>query len=625
MPENQSNQNESSTGSITVREAAMMVVRASAGKRSDALKMLETNLTVFRNFGFAKMCREMKKIMLEEPAEISDIAASWVLELDPSDQTAINHVVAVLDGEEPRRIMMAKYLARLPRVPKDLVASLEVMLKEPDRDIRLTAAVALRDASEAAMGVLTVAYREANVPDRILAARAICSVAERARQDISNNEIAQMLIVLLETRESIDPEDLLEVVSLLYIVGPVAANAVPILLEILMDQALVRPETRTLILRFLGSFAERDRVVDILVQGLDQAIQRQRWLTLLMIIDSLTELNAVSALVLDKLTKLLYTPDRDSQQNALLAFKALGMHAAPAIPALVAWVGEHNDKAEAEAWAKTIGYIGPAVISPLLQLVRTADNLYVVASAVGALTLAGEDALNAIVNHVLTDPDAGIRSMAAAILHSRGKRALSALPEIVKLLESNDGEKYLDGAVLALKGFGPSGREAIPALVRFFKSGDPITRDLAKDGLINIGPEVASALRGEYRTVEPRIQQEIRQMLALWNLDIDHRDVNLEWLKKVKYLPDFLFVLQILKEEGPTFLNVLVDRLARSPLHKRKITSTGIGQWRNRLEERYKAMTGRSIELVESQSGKPWKITHEGETFLNEARYALKS
>lgn len=333
------------------------------------------------------------------------------------------------------------------------------MIGETSQQIRLRLQSLLRDkdplmAVSAAWTLSELYPDDATVTDLVLPV--LLSALEHRRDDIRNDAVLALasigepaVKVLSERIGEHGPVSCMAATDALAAIGPDAAPAVPKLLETLTDKD---SQVCWHAARALGAIrADADKVVPALAEQLGD------------------ESPAVRA-------------------NAAYALGRYGADAKPAVAKLAETLKDEDANVRLAA-ARALTEIGPAAADAVDSLAAALTD------DTGAVTLQVAEALGRIGSPavgVLTEKlgDENLRPLAAAVLGEMGADARSAVPALVKLLDSEEMQTRRE-AFLALASIGPDAETAAPALMKILTDADDPGRAGAAYALAKIGAKDA--------------------------------------------------------------------------------------------------------------------------------------
>jgi HEAT repeat protein len=410
---------------------------------------------------------------------------------EPDGQNkALSDAVRMLkDPDVEVRRKGAGKIGELGAAGKEAVPALLVALKDPDARVRSNAAVSLcaidRTHSREAVSVLVAALDDPNPYTRAMMALSLGGLGPEARGAVpallkalkdpeagvrrqaamalgqigpgeggDAKEVVAALIAAVK-----DPATRQGAVGALVNFGSAAADAVPVLLEVLKEgDASVRVDAIQ-ILGF-GGRAAASKVVPVLMAALED-------------------------------------PDEMARGCATRALGMIGPTAQKAVPALLgvlqsARPGHRRDAAEA------LGRIGPAAkeaVLPLTAALKDQDR-EVRIEAAHALALIVPDRARTLVS--VSDLVAGLREQSTHVkyralqaLATLGPAARAALPDVLAILPNQDAALRSGGCyALGAMGFAP---ESASALIAALKDKDLYVRLAAASALGELGPQAAAA------------------------------------------------------------------------------------------------------------------------------------
>jgi HEAT repeat protein len=355
--------------------------------------MVSTRAPIFPGFQF--------KCNLEEiPALISSLTS------DP------NQVV---------RYRAAFALAQMGKNAKSAIPNLIDALKDPERDVRFTAGVALEKVGKDAVPSLIVALKD---PNPVVSEEAAVALKE---------------------------------------IGSDAKVAVPELV-VLLD----RPEryVRLNALTALGGISPNDAVPGLIVafKDPDKSIRLNALI-------SLQEIGKEARAAIPEVLLALKDPDpviRKISANAL--YYLLGNSDKDVLPDLIAALKSSDDQVSFYISASFEAFGKDAVPSLISVLKDSEQKNYVRESAASALQRIGKDAKEAIPSLINALKDQNVRNNASEALVSIGKESV---PALIIALKNTDVNVAVTAAS-TLGRIGKDAKEAIPSLITSFKASNGV-------------------------------------------------------------------------------------------------------------------------------------------------------
>ncbi|MBI3893270.1 MAG: HEAT repeat domain-containing protein [Candidatus Wallbacteria bacterium] len=197
------------------------------------------------------------------------------------------------------------------------------------------------------------------------------------------------------------------------------------------------------------------------------------------------------------------TAGASGPERAVHILPNLGFAAQPLVPAIVAMLGESDERLQREA-ASALGELGPAAASAEPALVSALDtpSPYLRAEVAEALGRIGADPERAVpaLAGLVGDSESEVRRAAAEALGLFGPDAEDAVDAIALLLADRAPRVRL-AAILALGRIGAEAARAVPALAEALRDetgaweqGTPGSVELAEKALVAIGPAACGAL-----------------------------------------------------------------------------------------------------------------------------------
>jgi len=179
----------------------------------------------------------------------------------------------------------------------------------------------------------------------------------------------------------------------------------------------------------------------------------------------------------------------EKQYEGIIIIRALGPMAKSIIPDLIQLL-RHKESAGAAAMA--LGGIGPDAIPSLLECI-TDTNEYVRIHAIRALQDMGDQGRPAVpaLIRCLKDENHYVRLEAAISLRRIGGDPAVVVPAIVQCLDEETDSFQSTRIIAVLAGFGTNARPAIPELIRIIESNNANIAIHALGALWKIDPETA--------------------------------------------------------------------------------------------------------------------------------------
>ena len=266
-------------------------------------------------------------------------------------------------------------------------------------------------------------------------------------------------------------------------IGPEAKDAIPRLVELLMDLKEALREAAAGALGEIGSAAKD--AVPKLVALLKDTHDYVR----LAAASALGEIGAEAKDAVPYLIELLKDPDAGVRAAAASALRWIGASAKDAVPHLIELLKDPDAGVRAAA-ASALGVIGAEAkdaVPHLIELLKDPGE-YVrsaAASALGEIGAEAKDAVPLLVD-LLKDPCKDVRWVAVRALIVIGWAAKDAVPKLVELLKDTN-EHVREVAASALRRIGASAKDAVPYLIELLKDPDAGVRAAAASALGEIG------------------------------------------------------------------------------------------------------------------------------------------
>ncbi|MDB6068663.1 MAG: hypothetical protein JWR26_4871 [Pedosphaera sp.] len=181
-----------------------------------------------------------------------------------------------------------------------------------------------------------------------------------------------------------------------------------------------------------------------------------------------------------------FEPVQKSQHHAVIACFVLGPKAAPAIPALIAFLNEGN---VGTGVGQTLAKMGPEALGPLIGSLSNRDDLVrrEVAYSLGDFQSNAPMVVPVLIQ-CLKDKASSVRFFAAVSLAHLAKEPTVAIPALVGALNDEDNTvRYT--ACLAIGEFRQQAQSATAPLLTLLEDADPEIRVAAAMVLARIHPE----------------------------------------------------------------------------------------------------------------------------------------
>jgi HEAT repeat protein len=182
-------------------------------------------------------------------------------------------------------------------------------------------------------------------------------------------------------------------------------------------------------------------------------------------------------------------PEPEARWRAADALGKIGKDATPAGPALVAALSD-GDPLVRRVAARSLGELAPDVADAVPALVALFPDIEAI-RAVARFGPHAAPAVRPLLDH-FANPDPAIRWQAARAVGKIGPPAVSAVPELARLLRSDPDPLVREHAAEALGDIGPPAADGIPALAKALR--DPVAR-VRRDAVRALG-QMGPAARG---------------------------------------------------------------------------------------------------------------------------------
>jgi len=193
--------------------------------------------------------------------------------------------------------------------------------------------------------------------------------------------------------------------------------------------------------------------------------------------------------VVPALTGLLTNDSADVRAHAAISLGDFGPEASSAVPALKKLLADPELNVKLDA-ATALGAIGPAAAPAVPDLASAMEKGPVALTLTSASALASiGDASVPVLNKMLEN-NSPLKLLAVHILGEIGESAKSSVPELVKLINSNDPD-IKDTAITSLGAMGPAAIQAESELLKILETSTGKTRNAAVYALSKIGSKKA--------------------------------------------------------------------------------------------------------------------------------------
>ena len=180
-----------------------------------------------------------------------------------------------------------------------------------------------------------------------------------------------------------------------------------------------------------------------------------------------------------------FEPGNPRRRKATLTLQFLGTNAAPALPILVAYLGDEDRCTSA---ASVIGRCGDAALPYLLRIPLSTNYVlnHSLISALGALTQQIESAIPPLIR-MTQHTNSGIRMVAVARLSKAGFRMDLVIPALIRALaDTNLNVQRV--ATSSLGRMGERAKDAVPDLVLMMQDTNLTRVSWASNALFQIDP-----------------------------------------------------------------------------------------------------------------------------------------
>jgi HEAT repeat protein len=211
-------------------------------------------------------------------------------------------------------------------------------------------------------------------------------------------------------------------------------------------------------------------------------------------IESLGRMGPKAAPAVPQLVGILET-DAAARRDSAEALGKIGPEAKAAAPAL-AGAMKDRDRQVRDAAFEALGYVDPeAACAALIDALKAKDAsarrdaAHTLGTVGPRTTGAGAKTVVESLCSALKDDNAGVRHAGIESLGKMGPKAVSAVPQLVVILETEAGAWHV--AAEALGRIGPEANAAVPALAHALKGGGKDVRGTAHIAISEIDPDAA--------------------------------------------------------------------------------------------------------------------------------------
>ena len=428
----------------------------------DIVEMLDDDSTMVRDMALHAMIQfETTRIvpyfiraLRDEEAQVRSTVGS-TMNLNPElALEALPDLIRLVErGGSLEQESAALVLKSLGKKAKEALPALRRNLKHVDRSVRLAAAVALVQVDPGSKRLAEILATGIDHPCPSLQAKVI-----DALESMGPGAKAALSTIIANFKKNLEAWQLCRLISA---IGPDAAPAIPLLVELLKDKKPGHVPSRCVpdalasigekAIPWLVKLASRgpihSRVRAARTIGLMGSKAKSTTPVLLDIVNTgppLVQVVAISALGRIGSTEalpvfLLRLKDRDLaiRTEAVASLGKLGSHAESAIPDLAALLGDDTLNAPILSQVvATLRDIGPKAVPALNRALNHPDCQVraCAAKSLGSMEPKSRATVHALAK-LLDDPCAGVRSSAAIALGHCGAEARPAMPRITRTLD----------------------------------------------------------------------------------------------------------------------------------------------------------------------------------------------
>jgi len=432
----------------------------------------------------------LANMLLDENARVGDTAYDALCNIDPGHQVMVPRLVRAM--KDPNWQVRRRAIGILGRLgPRARVAAplLVKALRDDSLDVRETAAYALKyvgPAAKAELPALSEMLKRGHSLDQLRTARAILGI------DPGNEAALQALIELAGISTDVGGTAGAELAS----VGPAV---VPKLIQLLAKEAGPRPAGSDIINALAAIGPEAASATPVLIDIVtSQAADRDVISFQELAVHALGCIGTGDAKVESALKELLTSNDPGLRLWSAAALARIGCASDAALPVLIDGLRTRqlSEPLGLEV-TRAMGFLGPAArpATPLLVAMLQggfADWRAAAATSLGKIDPDPKIAVPGL-QKTLRDSNWQVAQAGAVALAKIGPDAAPAIPELRDALR-NDCWNIRKAAVVALGQIGPASKEAVPELAYALKDMVWSVREAAAIALGKIGPGARSAV-----------------------------------------------------------------------------------------------------------------------------------
>ena len=355
------------------------------------------------------------------------------------------------------------------------IGRLRKLLRDPDSEVRSSAAVALGNLGPNATEAISELTSLLNDPDQWVRREAIAGLGA-----IGAEAVPALVRVLREP----EPQLRASAASALALIGAPAREAVPALLEAFGDSSLdvrkasagalgaIGPEAQSAIPALAAAMREvASNGADIDPTGSGQALGK------------------IGAAAIPVLQEALRDPDDRVRSCAAWAFNTMGPAAREAVPLLVEKLAE--GKYVREGASSALASIGPAAVPALLKALEHEKPTVRegVAEALGAMGAKAREAVPSMAAVLEREASPDVRFALSRSFGKIGPAASAAIPVLAETLRDENAEVRVQAAHALVD----IGVESVPAAIAALEDDKPQVRYLAIRILGSFGPKAKAA------------------------------------------------------------------------------------------------------------------------------------